>query len=168
MRIDITEIAGINGAYINVEKDIPASEYITGKSDVKLGETIHVDLKIEYIEGLIVVSGTLSGKYSAVCGRCLADINEDFIVDFHENFIHTSDMDEGSDDYEYEGSHIDLSVPFIDNILLGFPGIMLCMEDCKGLCSICGKNLNDGECSCDRSDHSINLQMEKLKDFFDK
>ena len=24
----------------------------------------------------------------------------------------------------------------------------LCREDCKGLCSRCGANLNDGECDC--------------------
>ena len=26
----------------------------------------------------------------------------------------------------------------------------ICSEECKGLCPICGQNLNDGECSCDK------------------
>ncbi|MBN1623071.1 MAG: DUF177 domain-containing protein [Clostridia bacterium] len=167
MRIDITEIAGMNGAYISVEKDIPSSELISGKSDVTLGESIHIDLKIEYIEGMIIVSGVVSGTYHAVCGRCLADIDEKFNIELHENFMHASDTNNDSDDYNYEGWHIDLASPLIDNILLDLPSVMLCREDCRGLCISCGKNLNDGDCSCDLSDHGINLQMEKLKDFFD-
>lgn len=168
MRIDITEIAGINGAYIDVEKDIPSSELVTGINDVKLGKSIHVALKIKYIEGMFIVSGIVSGKYSAVCGRCLIDIKEQFSIDLHENFSHVSNIDEASDDYEYDGRYIDLDAPLIDNILLGLPSSMLCREDCRGLCSLCGKNLNEEECSCDRSNHNINLQMEKLKEFFDK
>ena len=167
MRIDITEITGINGAYISVEQDIPSSEIITGKSDVELGESIHVDLKIEYFEGMIIVSGVVTGEYHTVCGRCLADIDENFSVDIKENFIHISDDDEENDGYTYEGGHIDLTASLIDNILLDLPSVMLCREDCRGLCSSCGKNLNEGNCSCDHSDHGINLQMEKLKDFFD-
>jgi uncharacterized protein len=167
MRIDITEITGKNGAYINVERDIPSSELISGESDVKLGESVHIDLKIEYIEEMIIVSGVVSGKYHAVCGRCLADIDEKFNIDFRENFLHLSDIGEDSDDYKYEGGHIELASPLIDNILLDLPSAMLCKKDCRGLCISCGKNLNNGDCSCDHSDHGINLQMEKLKDFFD-
>ncbi len=167
MRIDITEIDGRNGAYISVEKDVASSELITGNSEVTLGESVHVDLKIEYIEGMIIVSGIVSGKYHAVCGRCLADIEEKFNIEIRENFMHASDLSEESDDYMYEGGHLELTASLIDNILLDLPRVMLCREDCKGLCSSCGKNLNDGNCSCDHSDHGINLQMEKLKDFFD-
>lgn len=167
MRIDITEIAGMNGAYISVEKDIPSSDLISGKSDVTLGERIHIDLKIEYIEGMIIVSGVVSGTYSAICGRCLADIDGKFNIDIKERFLHASDANEDNDDYKYEGGHIELASLLIDNILLDLPSAMLCREDCRGLCISCGKNLNDGDCSCDLSDHGINLQMEKLKDFFD-
>ncbi|HRX42094.1 MAG TPA: DUF177 domain-containing protein [Clostridia bacterium] len=168
MRIDITEIAGINGAYIGVEEDVPSREIIAVKSDVQLGESIHVDLKIEYFEGMIIVTGVVSGEYHAVCGRCLADIDGKFNIDFRENFMHASEMTDESDDYyKYEGGYIELAAPLIDNILLDLPSVMLCSGDCKGLCSSCGRNLNDGECSCDHSDHGINLQMEKLKDFFD-
>ena len=69
MRIDITEIAGVNGASISVERDIPSSELVAGYTDVELDKNVHVDLKIEYIEGIITVSGKVSGKYNAVCAR---------------------------------------------------------------------------------------------------
>ena len=38
----------------------------------------------------------------------------------------------------------------IDNeMIMSLPMKVLCKETCKGLCPVCGKNLNDGECGCD-------------------
>ena len=37
------------------------------------------------------------------------------------------------------------------DILLELPTSVVCGEDCKGLCPICGHNLNEGDCGCDRS-----------------
>jgi uncharacterized protein len=40
----------------------------------------------------------------------------------------------------------------------------LCREDCKGLCNVCGKDLNDGDCNCDRSNADIRwLPLKELK-----
>lgn len=168
MRIDISEIAGRSGAFIEVVRDAPTKDITSGTKGVELGDKLHIDLRIEYIEGMITVSGNVTGSYHTKCARCLKDIDEEFTTRIYENFVHVSDMDEHSDDYDYDGGHIDLDAPLIDNILLGFPSIILCQDDCRGLCSVCGKNLNEGDCSCDNSEHEINLQMEKLKDFFDK
>ena len=32
------------------------------------------------------------------------------------------------------------------------PFVILCKEDCKGLCPTCGADLNEGPCACDSSD----------------
>ena len=34
--------------------------------------------------------------------------------------------------------------------LLALPGYPVCQEGCKGLCSVCGANLNERDCGCDR------------------
>ena len=47
-------------------------------------------------------------------------------------------------------------------ILLALPMTVLCREDCQGLCSRCGKNLNDGKCDCDQGE--TNLQMSAFQD----
>ena len=38
-----------------------------------------------------------------------------------------------------------------EQILLYIPSSPLCREDCPGLCPSCGKDLNEGECGCDRA-----------------
>lgn len=47
-----------------------------------------------------------------------------------------------------EGMRLDLTALVREDLLLALPAKFLCREDCKGLCPICGKNLNDGSCSC--------------------
>ncbi|MBO4749763.1 MAG: DUF177 domain-containing protein, partial [Lachnospiraceae bacterium] len=37
-----------------------------------------------------------------------------------------------------------------NELMENWPAKILCKEDCKGLCPVCGKNLNEGECGCDR------------------
>lgn len=166
MRIDITEIAGINGAYLEVSRDVLTETLETGITGIELGEKVHADLKIEYMEGTIAIKGRVTGSYTSQCGRCLAATEDEFDITIDDNFLHMSIDQDSTDDYLYEGGYIDLTVPLIDNILLSFPGVILCTEDCKGLCEVCGINLNETQCSCVK--HDINIKMEKLKDYFNQ
>jgi uncharacterized protein len=54
----------------------------------------------------------------------------------------------------------------VDNIILSLPIKTLCSETCKGLCPICGQNLNEGDCDCEIE--NIDPRLQKLKDFYDK
>ena len=47
-----------------------------------------------------------------------------------------------------DGNEWDLTELVLSDILIDFPVAVLCSDDCKGLCSICGKNLNEEACSC--------------------
>jgi uncharacterized protein len=48
----------------------------------------------------------------------------------------------------YEGEGLLLEDTLREQVLLSVPLKALCREDCKGLCPHCGRNLNEGECSC--------------------
>ncbi|MCX4317609.1 MAG: DUF177 domain-containing protein, partial [Lachnospiraceae bacterium] len=70
--------------------------------------------------------------------------------------IHVSldfSQEEGSaDEMEREsyldGFHLDTDLLILGEILPSLPEKVLCREDCKGLCPMCGKNLNEGACGC--------------------
>ena len=49
-------------------------------------------------------------------------------------------------------------------ILTGLPMKILCRDDCKGLCPICGRDLNEGGCEC-RTDY-IDPRFESLRSLF--
>ena len=48
----------------------------------------------------------------------------------------------------YDGNGVQLSDVFREAILLDLPMRMVCSEDCKGICPVCGENKNQTDCGC--------------------
>jgi uncharacterized protein len=93
----------------------------------------------------LLVRGTLVTVIGVVCSRCLGDFDQELPVNFDEEFL--LQPDEGAfviDEYR----QIDLSEVARQYTLLAEPMKPLCREDCAGLCSHCGSNLNQGACDC--------------------
>ena len=74
--------------------------------------------------------------------------------------------DDDVDFAPFEGDEIDLGELFREQILLAIPMTPLCREECKGLCPVCGADLNAGECSCERGE--IDPRWSALADLKDK
>jgi uncharacterized protein len=51
----------------------------------------------------------------------------------------------------------------MNNLRLNLPVRFLCKEDCKGVCTKCGKNLNEGECECVPEEKSSPFDILKNK-----
>ena len=106
----------------------------------------------------VVFSGkaTLSGTYVYdgktfrvdVCARCGEPMVEPMAFSFTERFVRPMFKTEDDELYTYEGEKLDLSTAFFDNFFLEMPMTTVCSESCKGLCPVCGMNLNRGQCSC--------------------
>ena len=60
------------------------------------------------------------------------------------------DAAEAEDTYAYEGETLEVEPMLRERLLLAIPYAPLCQDECLGLCSRCGGNLNDSECGCDR------------------
>ena len=70
---------------------------------------------------------------------------------------------EAKEEKDYIGGYeLDVDRLVFGEILISMPGKTLCTPDCKGLCSICGHNLNVSECGCDRE--SLDPRMSVFKD----
>jgi len=90
----------------------------------------------------LLVRGALEQDFSAVCSRCGADF--DFTVKVPD-FTVSVEVDEKSE-------FTDLTNELRESIILSLPTYPVCREDCRGICQTCGKNLNEGACSCVRED----------------
>jgi uncharacterized protein len=55
------------------------------------------------------------------------------------------------DEEPYSGKTIDLAPALREQILLAVPPSPVCDESCKGLCPTCGKDLNAGDCGCEKT-----------------
>lgn len=90
-----------------------------------------------YIDGEVVF--TVKGE----CTRCLKDASHTYAVDFQEEVEVNN-----PDGYPVVNDTVDLRRIVDDIVAINSPVSFLCKEDCLGLCSGCGVNLNDGECEC--------------------
>ena len=81
-----------------------------------------------------------SAALHGVCMRCLADAEPEFEVDARE--IDQPDGGEELDSPYVLADVLDLQGWVRDAFALALPGQILCREDCRGLCAICGANLN--------------------------
>lgn len=103
------------------------------------------------------------------CDRCLepVDTDVDFVIDESIDMAEASE-DEESEEKDYiDGYNLDVDKLVFSEILLSMPRKILCKEDCKGLCLVCGANLNIAECGCDRSvlDPRMSVFKDILNDF---
>ena len=107
-----------------------------------------------HVEGTVMntglsfrVTGVVSACRSFVCDRCLAQGQRKETLDFSEDYAKTpGETDETA---FFDGETIILDDLVRDTLLVAEPLRELCKSDCKGLCPVCGQNLNEGTCSCD-------------------
>lgn len=96
-------------------------------------------------------SGHLEGGARDTCRRCLVDVQTPVKDDVHLLFAESGGEDEEDPDvYPIDARQYDLDLrPAIrEQWLLAVPALVVCREDCKGLCPKCGADLNAGDCSC--------------------
>ncbi len=126
---------------------------------------ICVSAAAENRASLVTVYLDLSFDYTRSCDRCGEDFTRQMKMRFAHRLVQTL-ADDGNDDYiETPDFTLELDEIVVSDILLSLPSKNLCRDDCKGLCQICGKNLNCGDCSCDK--RQIDSRLEVLKQFMD-
>ncbi len=82
------------------------------------------------------------------CDRCLEVVKSP--IDFELSVDLDFNEEEALEDQSYlEGHIIDIDEMLYPEIFINLPSKVLCRDDCMGICRVCGKNLNQGECGCD-------------------
>ena len=107
---------------------------------------------------------------SIPCDRCLEEVSVDIPFQIQRKLDmklteeeRINDLDESS---YLTGMDLDVDQLVYLEVLMGWPLKVLCREDCKGICSQCGKNLNDGPCGC--VDEPKDPRMAAISDIFSK
>ena len=149
---------------INVLRLTPEGKTFEGciKSDIlaiedtefiKCAGDIKYCLEASLLNNGVLVKGVAEIDLICKCGLCLNNytlkIENNEICHFYEN---------------PNKNEIDLTDDIREDILISFPVKFRCSENCKGLCTECGQNLNEDECSCSENSENENLwsELDKL------
>ncbi len=106
-------------------------------------------------EGLLL-QAKIAGEMDLQCGRCLEISRKQIHTNFEELFVFAGRSQDETDLIVPEDGYINLAEVFRDYILLDIPMNYVCDPNCKGVCTICGQNLNQGD--CEHTENRISIQ----------
>src|SRR5690625_1109525 len=103
--------------------------FATPMASIPEGAEIELDLRLEAVMEGVLVTGTVRGRMTAECSRCLDPLSEDLEASYQELFRYESDENEGIDsededededeeDYYLEGDLLDLEPVVRDAVVL--------------------------------------------------
>ncbi|HJQ75882.1 MAG TPA: DUF177 domain-containing protein [Acidimicrobiia bacterium] len=109
----------------------------------------------------VIAEFTVSAPAHFNCVRCLTEWDGVLGTAGSQHFTRVPD----EDGYVITGGQIDLTGPITDELALSMPGAPVCRSDCKGLCPICGSDLNEDP--CDGHGEDMDSPFAVLRDLFD-
>src|ERR1700751_4766604 len=124
-----------------LEVELPAFEF-GGQRYVPVPEQVPAAFEITRANTGTVFTLAFTARLHGPCYRCLGDAVLEVPIRAREYQDEAPEADEMRTEYVV-GNNIDLSAWARDAIALALPEVILCREDCAGLCGVCGKNLND-------------------------
>lgn len=124
-----------------------------------INEAVEATIRLRASGKVVQVQGGLHTVLNLQCCRCLDNFSfpltsqidvtlfpETDVVQEEEIELQSEDLKAGF----FSGDEVDLSGLIREQIILNIPYKPLCHEECRGLCSQCGANLNEGDCGCER------------------
>jgi uncharacterized protein len=131
-------------------------------------------VRLMHVTNGVLVDGDLEAGVDLQCARCLEPVTVNLDIPVVETFTPTIDVVTGQairpeeeDQALWIDEHhiLDLSEVLRQDVLIALPLHVLCRSDCRGLCSNCGQNLNEGTCDCkEEPDPRWALLAELLRD----
>ena len=114
---------------------------------------VHVEARLEKRGEEFLLESGIRTAMQCTCDRCLAEYTEELEHDYVMHYLY-SEADAGRFDpaevlvLAPGASSIDLADDVRQTVLVAVPLKLLCKQTCKGLCPMCGINLNEGSCGC--------------------
>ena len=115
--------------------------------------------------GVVQLSARAQLVYHGQCDRCLIPFDRPYDIPLEHTLVASLENEENDDYILLDNYQLDLTDLVTTDILLELPYKSLCREDCRGLCPMCGTNLNEGLCGCNRK--SVDPRLAVLGQLLD-
>ena len=167
--MNLTEVILNEGKVLTADAALESEtfEMPFGSFPISKKSPVHLEIK-NLGDRKLSIRGNVSVEVLIGCARCLEDVPTALELTFDlEADMKLSDEErirEMDESPFLHGYNLDVDKLVYGEALLNWPAQVLCKEDCKGLCVLCGQNLNQKTCNCDRTD--FNPFMAKIRDIY--
>lgn len=171
MQIHLSDITSSEGKCVRISAEFEMEDItfqlgsfpVLAKQPVELTITNTGNKVLELLADTVVTVGV-------PCDRCLTETPVSIPLQIKRKLDmkltdedRVNDLDESS---YLTGMDLDVDQLVYLEVVMNWPLKVLCKEDCKGICSQCGKNLNDGPCGCEEEPGDV--RMAAIRDIFRK
>lgn len=170
MNVLTIPISSISGDGYEIEECTPVESIQPPETKAVAVETVHVSGRIDKFRDTYTFRGKVNGSYHGTCCQCLASMAVPFSVSVRWIFEHISgntfkeitrspdeadflslEMSRNYSGSEMQDTAINLAPYVWEEVVLSEPYIYVCSDTCKGVCGLCGADLNVKRCSCEQA-----------------
>ena len=167
--LNLTEVILTDGKVLQMQTELTAEAFQFPFGSFPIVKKSPLYLRVENRgKKVLRLEGRIDLSVSIPCARCLEEVVTALPLEFErEADMKLTDEErlDALDESDFlNGYNLDVDKLVYGEALLNWPTRVLCKEDCKGLCRVCGQNLNRGTCSCDRTE--LDPRMAKIRDIF--
>lgn len=163
MKIEVQHIPtqGARLEYVKPADTFDVLKRLTERGECRFVTPITIVLNMVPERDMVKVDGLMTTAVQLTCSRCLTEFNCELRRRFTLRFskaipadVHRGDSGEVELTAEQIGliffrdDTIEFSDAVQEQIVLSIPYKPLCGEACKGMCTQCGADLNQGACGC--------------------
>ncbi len=150
----------------------PVLSEMIHSGEVTLTSPVRVEITAAHEFDHVRVSGRVETEIRLACSRCCAEYDDRLSSTFQLFYTKAQGIDPVEDEevelsetdlisVPYRGDEIDLIPEVDEQIVMELPLRPLCSEQCRGLCTVCGMDLNVMECDCRREAQSLTFGVLK-------
>ena len=155
MLLNLTEVFKEQGKIVKETVPVEMTSFRSMGTEYPIAEKSDTEWTLTNIEpGRAKIEGKVKLVFDAPCDRCLSNVKVELELTPERYVVPPESLnpeDEEVDDLSFmEGYNLNTETLLYNEIMENWPAKILCRDDCKGLCLVCGRNLNEGECGCDR------------------
>ena len=154
MRIELAGLESGKGAFAH---SYAPGELVLEDERVRLLSPPTVSGQIRREGRRVHVSGLVTARLQLECDRCLKPVERPVDSRFKLEYVTAEDYEaqqavelteEDLDLSVFDGEVIDIDELITEELLLTVPDHVLCDDNCKGICPVCGVNRNSVDCEC--------------------
>ncbi len=163
MIIELESIFNTDGSSYEFDYELSLSHIsVAGVNPLKA--PVKVKGMVKNNTGIVTLGASVELVYSAQCDRCAEVAEKTFNYEFSHNLIASLSNEDNDDFLVVSDMRLDLDELIEEDVNLELPTKFLCDDECKGICTMCGKNLNKAKCDCKKP---IDPRLEGLLQFLE-
>lgn len=174
MNLDLTTLLKNETDVVSISFDFEEPKINYYGEIIEFNEPVKVLGEAKRIGDQLFLEMEIKVSITTFCARCLKEVSRSQLIKTFDELLPISkekDVEQDESVYFYDSHHIDLMAYSKEQLLINLPYKTICQEDCAGICTRCGRDLNIESCECDQTDveaEKLDPRLAQLSDWFKK